>query len=63
MSKFQLCRQMYFSFPDGLNYTPLKEREEAADCLRSLSKYRAVEELYGSVIGRYLEWKEQVEYA
>ena len=63
MSKFQLCRQMYFSFPNGLHYTPFREREAAADCLRSLSKYQAVEELYGSAISSYLEGKEQVEYA
>lgn len=63
MSKFQLCRQVYFSFPNGLNYVPLKEREVAADCLRYLSEYRNVEELYASVIGRSLEGKEQVKYA
>ena len=63
MSKFQLCRQVYFSFPNGLNYMLLREREVAADYLRFLSEYRTVEELYGSVIGRYLEGKELIKYA
>ena len=62
MSKFQLCRQVYFSFPNGLNYMLLMEREVAADCLRSLSEYRNVEELYMSVIG-HLEGKELIKYA